>query len=554
MEYILSTVCSGIGSPEFAAEELASETQFKPKIGFYYEINKFARASYEAMYKGGFFVDDMTKAEWEGSEFYSDVFIGGIPCQSFSLAGLRKGELDPRGLLFYDFYRYVKKQQPKAFVIENVKGLLSDSNGKTFQNWLLMLGDSVNGHMQMFNHELSLGYNLHWTVLNTKDFGIPQNRERVFIVGIRADLPNTFRFPIGEPLKLRLKDILEPVVDEKYYLSDTALKYLVKDSTNGWSNRLSMLNHESAPVVGCNTANHAKGVPYNMIEVKTPELITEGHIYQNNSQAGRVYSPTGISPTVGLKSDAQGYIKERVAGWHENENIIAAHRGDKKRSTASELFFHKQDGIMSNIDTSHIPKIIEPQLKFVGAIGEPKRVKDPKGLSREFPEGNRIYDADGISSTVKANAGGPGGKSGLYKVNEATKKGYAIANDGDSINLSNQNSETIRRRVGDQIANTLDTACNQATISNHRIRRLPPLECWRLQGFSDEAFYKAKHESVINATISILKRKKELDIPKAIKGMSDSQLYKQAGNSMTTKVVKGILKNILNCIFEVSPL
>src|SRR5665213_3541100 len=110
MEYILSTVCSGIGSPEFAAEELSAETNFKHKQGFYCEINKFARASYEAMFPGqGFFVEDMTKAEWDGPEYYSDVFIGGIPCQAFSLAGLRKGELDPRGLLFYDFYRYVKK-------------------------------------------------------------------------------------------------------------------------------------------------------------------------------------------------------------------------------------------------------------------------------------------------------------------------------------------------------------------------------------------------------------------------------------------------------------
>lgn len=131
MEYILSTVCTGIGSPEQAAAELSEETGLNHKIGFACEINKYAQASYEANFNSGFMVEDMTKEEWSGPEFYSDVFIGGIPCQAFSLAGLRKGELDPRGLLFYDYYRYVKKQLPKAFIIENVKGLLSDSNGTT---------------------------------------------------------------------------------------------------------------------------------------------------------------------------------------------------------------------------------------------------------------------------------------------------------------------------------------------------------------------------------------------------------------------------------------
>ena len=102
------------------------------------------------------------------------------------------------------------------------------------------------------------------------------------------------------------------------------------------------------------------------------------------------------------------------------------------------------------------------------------------------------------------------------------------------------------------ISPTTDTKTERTKIiENHlqnRIRRLTPLECWRLQGFSDEAFYKAKELSVINETTSILIRKKKLDMPKVIKGMSDTQLYKQAGNSMTTKVIKAILKNILNSI------
>jgi DNA (cytosine-5)-methyltransferase 1 len=472
MEYILSTVCSGIGSPEFAADELSAETHFKPKQGFYCEINKFARASYEAMFGAALFVEDMTKAEWDGPEYYSDVFIGGIPCQAFSLAGLRKGELDPRGLLFYDFYRYVKKQQPKAFIIENVKGLLSDSNGKTFQNWLLMLGDSVNGHMQMFNHELSLGYNLHWTVLNTKDFGIPQNRERVFLVGIRPDLPNTFRFPVGLPLKLRLKDILEPIVDEKYYLSNTALKYLVSGTENGWSDRLSMLNHSDAVVSGAITANHSKGVPYNMLEEKGPEPLACRQVGRNPDNPKR---RKGGLPTEQMLEVNDDPGITNVLSTVQKDNLIV-----------------EQNTILrwQNKTTGAVEDNIAPALRASGGTDIRKR---PHVIEKFEPR------EDGITNTL----------SGVQK---------------DNMVLS----------------------------PSHRIRRLTPLECWRLQGFSDEAFYKAKEEAIISSALALTETK-HADMKKAVKGMSDSQLYKQAGNSMTTKVIKGILKNILNCIFTTSP-
>ncbi len=219
----IATVCSGIGSPEQALKEL----DIPHEISFACEIDKYARQTYLANFTPNQMYTDLTAEEWDKPKQYSDLFIGGIPCQAFSLAGKRLGELDKRGLLFYDFYRYVKNQQPKVFIIENVKGLLSDNNGITFQNWCALLGQSMNTHLNMFNHDDSLLYNLHFKVLNSKDFGVPQNRERVFLIGIRNDLPNNFRFPIGERLKIRLKDILESEVDEKYYLSDTCINRLV---------------------------------------------------------------------------------------------------------------------------------------------------------------------------------------------------------------------------------------------------------------------------------------------------------------------------------------
>lgn len=446
----IATVCSGIGSPEQALKEL----NILHEIAFACEIDKYARQTYLANFTPNQMYTDLTAEEWDKPEQYSDLFIGGIPCQAFSLAGNRLGELDKRGLLFYDFYRYVKNQQPKVFIIENVKGLLSDNNGITFQNWCALLGRSMNTHVNMFNHDDSLLYNLHFKVLNSKDFGVPQNRERVFLVGVRNDLPNIFRFPIGERLTKRLKDILEPEVDEKYYLSDACISRL----TNEGKGHRSVIKKED-----------------------------------------------DIACTV-LASD---FKLARGMNIFEEPYCVAM-RGRNREN---------------------------PSDRTTGANTEQRLEPNSQGITNT------------ITSVQKDN---------LIVVKEATKQGYAIAKDGDSINLSNPNSETRRGRVGDQIANTLDTACNQGVVVDKplfsyrsdnpistenecfgtlranaggklqgvgiihetRIRRLTPLECMRLQGYPDLF----------------------------VKPCSDSQTYKQAGNSITVNVMKAIIKNILPII------
>ena len=201
----VSTFCSGIGSPEVAIKNLGIEHE----IIFAAEIDKYARETYLANHSTKKMINDMTIPDYEGDEWYSDINISGLPCQAFSLAGKRLGELDARGLLFYDFYRYVKNQQPKYFIIENVKGLLSMDKGNVFNNWKALLGQSENGTAFLHTHEDSLMYNLHWKVLNTKNYGLPQNRERVFLIGIRKDLPNDFVFPENLNIPISLEDILE---------------------------------------------------------------------------------------------------------------------------------------------------------------------------------------------------------------------------------------------------------------------------------------------------------------------------------------------------------
>lgn len=156
-----------------------------------------------------------------------DIYMTSPPCQAFSLAGKRKGEDDKRGILFYNSHEFIKGNKPRYFIFENVKGLLSDDNGNTFAKWIQYLGGkSVNGNHTLFPHEESLPYHIYWKVLNAKDYNIPQNRERVFIIGIRDDEDNNFAWPKEMFLERRLRDVLESYVDEKYYLSDKMLELL----------------------------------------------------------------------------------------------------------------------------------------------------------------------------------------------------------------------------------------------------------------------------------------------------------------------------------------
>ena len=161
------------------------------------------------------------------------IYMSSPPCQSFSLAGKRLGKEDQRGILFFNSLEFIRINKPRYFIFENVKGLLSDDNGKTFSEWVNLLGGkSVNGAPVIFPYDDSVPYHLYWQVLNAKHHGVPQNRERVFLVGIRDDKDNTFRFPPEEHLTKRLKDVLDEEVDDKYYLSSKMIEYINNRSDN----------------------------------------------------------------------------------------------------------------------------------------------------------------------------------------------------------------------------------------------------------------------------------------------------------------------------------
>lgn len=183
-----------------------------------------------------------------------DIYMTSPPCQAFSLAGKRLGKEDKRGILFFNSLEFIQKNQPRFFIFENVKGLLSDNGGKTFSEWVNLLGGkSVNGSPVLFPYDDAVNYHLYWQVLNAKEHGVPQNRERVFLVGIRDDEDNNFRFPAEEILTKRLKDVLETDVDKKFFLSEKAINKCLKSQANE-----NMLNEDIPDKSRCIVAGYYK--------------------------------------------------------------------------------------------------------------------------------------------------------------------------------------------------------------------------------------------------------------------------------------------------------
>lgn len=143
-----------------------------------------------------------------------DLFIGGSPCQSFSNMGHRKGLEDARGTLFFNFANLVNSIQPKVFIYENVPGMMMIDKGETWKRILAIFK--------------SLPYHIAYQVIDSKNHGIPQRRERIYVVGIRKDLRETFfEFPQNRPLIKRAKDFLEPAVDPKYYFKETGYHFVL---------------------------------------------------------------------------------------------------------------------------------------------------------------------------------------------------------------------------------------------------------------------------------------------------------------------------------------
>jgi DNA (cytosine-5)-methyltransferase 1 len=207
---------SGVGAFDQALAKMGIDQDKK----FACDLDKYARQTYIENYgEPSYYPYDVYDRKIPKESL--DIYMSSPPCQAFSLKGKREGENEKRGILFYNSHEFIVKNKPRYFIFENVKGLLSDSNGRTFKNWLDMLGGkTINGNPVIFPREDSTPYHIYYRVLNSRHYGVPQNRERVFIIGIRDDSDNTFQFPKPFHLKKRLIDVLEKKVDKKYFLSD----------------------------------------------------------------------------------------------------------------------------------------------------------------------------------------------------------------------------------------------------------------------------------------------------------------------------------------------
>lgn len=452
------------------------------KLVNFCEFDKYATSSYCAIHNedGSKNLGDITKVDETKLEPFN-MICGGSPCQDFSVAGKQKGsvwtckdcghEYNPltvhwserdkcpccgsnniektRSSLLVEYLRVIRANKPNFGMYENVKNIV----GKQFKDTFKMFTDELDEY----------GYNVYWKVLNAKDYGIPQNRERVYLIFIRKELDNG-KFTYPEPFDngMRLKDILEENVDEKFYISEDKVQRF-----------LTNLNNEDALLYdACQVKREGKSREYNDFcptltarDYKDPRLVNDNVVKQigtiskcegnwKNPQVGRIYSTDGCSPT--LNTCGGG---------------------------------------------SHEPKIV--QLGNVNPSG--------KGMN-----GN-VFDENGLAPTLTTNKG----EGNKIAIRQATKKGYIECELGGVADLSYPESKTRRGRVQEngQICPTI-TATETGVCrieSPIRIRKLTPKECFRLMGFSDENFEAAE------------------------KMVSNSQLYKQAGNSIVVDVLYYIL-------------
>lgn len=246
---------------------LGMETAGHECIGFC-EIDKFARASYKAIHdtEGEVELHDITKVTDDevGAIGQVDVICGGFPCQAFSIAGARRGFEDTRGTLFFEIARFASILKPKYLLLENVKGLLNHDKGNTFETILSALDE--------------LGYDVEWQVLNSKNFGVPQNRERVFIIGHLRGQRTRNVFPLSG--------------ESRSISNQSAIKIgNVNPSGNGMNGEV----YHAEGLAPTLTTNKGEG---QKIAIESNTIKKFGVLQPNFNQSGVVYETDGIGPTI----------------------------------------------------------------------------------------------------------------------------------------------------------------------------------------------------------------------------------------------------------------
>ena len=415
---------AGIGGFRLGMESAGHEC-----IGFC-EIDKFARASYKAIHdtKGEIELHDITAVSDESIRRIGrvDIICGGFPCQAFSIAGNRRGFEDTRGTLFFEIARFASILRPQYLFLENVKGLLNHDGGATFETILGALDE--------------LGYNMEWQMLNSKNFGVPQNRERVFIIGhLRGERTRRI-FPLGGESQ------------------STSSQSVVK------------IGNVNPSGIGMN---------------------------------GEVYQADGLAPTL-TTNKGEG---QKIA-----IPVLTPNRTDKRQNGRR----FKSDG--------------EPM--FTLTAQDKHGILIAGKLPGNHDQNSRVYDIDGLAPTLSTMQGGGQEPKIIQRGHGYNQCGeHDIAPTITSNSYQENNLVKIidfYNKITKDEVGTLTSSGGGSTVragsfgvtDGYRIRKLTPRECWRLQGFPDWAFDKAQ------------------------KVNSNSQLYKQAGNSVTVSVIAAIAKEL----------
>jgi DNA (cytosine-5)-methyltransferase 1 len=407
-----------------------------------------------------------------------DVYMTSPPCQAFSIAGKRGGEHDERGILFYNSHEFIKKNKPRFFIFENVKGLLSHSKdkndktlpyGQTFNKWLQYLGGkSINGNPVMFPIAESVPYHIYYKVLNATDYGLPQNRERVFIIGIRDDKDNRFRWPKPFPLTKRLIHVLEDHVDEKYFLSDKMLNYLHNRKDNFNSGKINYKDEND--IASCiNSSSKSLDISDNIIKSKSKKEV------------GFKFLPISVNDIGSCIT-----VKE---GQNRQNNFLK---------------------IKSALDTSCNQGVMVQAGRMIGRNPENPKSRKPGEVNVQTIEINEDPNVSNCLTTVQKD-------NMVIQLNPQLIQAGQLT--GGKWDKTHQQSGRYYNPEGlSPTIHTMGGGNQEPKILNHdfRIRRLTPRECLRLMGFPDD--------------FKIV--------------VSDTQAYKQAGNSIVTKVLYHLLNTL----------
>ena len=434
----LLSLFSGIG----AFEKALDRENIPYELANFCEIDKFAVKSYCAVH--GVFEDknlgDISKVDTSNIPD-CDLVTYGFCCQDISVAGKQAGIIAgvTRSGLLYEALRIIEAKKPSYAICENVKNLVGKKFKPDFDKLLFMLDE--------------LGYNSYWQVLNAKDYGIPQNRERVFVISIRKDIDNgTFEFPKKFPLELRLKDMLENEVDEKFYLTPKQIKCLNVNEPKG-TDILHVDNTKSGGQKSDIILADGISSCLNATDYKQPKQIVDNPAYESVTQV------------------------------NENYAMLNGGKIGKMHDISRRAYY--EDSVAPTIHTSgggnQEPKVIVTDQQIVDSIPDSnsynkrkaQEMLDKKGYLPEFHVPYNSLEVKETSPTLTTFSGHfTGSGSVMYK-------------------------------------------------HDFRIRKLTPKECWRLMGFDDSDFDKAKAA-----------------------GISASQLYKQAGNSIVVNVLQYIFRNL----------